>query len=69
METTDPQRVNIRDWFGEIDIYLFDQILKGRFDKSRRELDVGCGDGRNLIYFMRSGFDVFAIDQDRQVPS
>ncbi|MBW3628086.1 MAG: class I SAM-dependent methyltransferase [Gemmatimonadetes bacterium] len=50
--------------FGEIDIYLFDQLLRGRFDGRRRILDAGCGGGRNLVYFLRSGFDVFGIDSD-----
>jgi SAM-dependent methyltransferase len=54
----------VRAAFGEIDIYLFDQILKGRFDARRRVLDAGCGDGRNLIYFLRAGFDCFAVDED-----
>jgi SAM-dependent methyltransferase len=50
--------------FGEIDIYLFDQIAKGRFDRRRRILDAGCGDGRNLLYFLRHGCTCFAIDRD-----
>ena len=50
--------------FGEIDIYLFDQLLRGRFDRRRRVLDAGCGAGRNLPYFLRHGFDVRAIDAD-----
>ena len=54
-----------RAQFGEIDIYLFDQLLKGRFDERRRLLDAGCGDGRNLIYFLRSGFECFGVDADR----
>jgi tellurite methyltransferase len=55
---------NLRGQLGEIDIYLFDQLLKGRFDRRRRILDAGCGHGRNLVYFLRNGFDVFAIDGD-----
>jgi tellurite methyltransferase len=55
---------NLRAQLGEIDIYLFDQLLKGRFDRRRRILDAGCGHGRNLVYFLRNGFDVFAIDGD-----
>jgi tellurite methyltransferase len=54
----------VRSWFGEIDIYLFDQILKGRFDRRRRVLDAGCGDGRNLVYFLRRGFQCFGIDRE-----
>lgn len=48
--------------FGNIDIYLFDQLLKGRYDNCKKVLDVGCGNGRNLIYFLRNGYEVFAID-------
>ena len=54
----------LRKAFGDIDIYLFDQVLRGRFDSVERLLDAGCGDGRNLVYFLRSGFEVFAVDQD-----
>ena len=50
--------------FGEIDIYLFDQILKGRFDHRSRVLDAGCGQGRNLVYFLRNGFNCFVADRD-----
>lgn len=54
----------LRTEFGEIDIYLFDQLLRGRFDRRRRVLDAGCGGGRNLPYFLRRGFDVLAVDAD-----
>ena len=50
--------------FGEIDIYLFDQLLKGRFDDRHRILDAGCGDGRNLPYFLRRGFACFGADRE-----
>jgi tellurite methyltransferase len=50
--------------FGGIDIYLFDQLLRGRFDRRPRLLDAGCGDGRNLTYFLRRGFISFGIDRD-----
>jgi tellurite methyltransferase len=55
---------DLRARFGEIDIYLFDQLLRGRFDARRRVLDAGCGNGRNVPYFLAHGFDVFAIDSD-----
>jgi len=58
--------LNVRETFGKIDIYLFDQILKGSFDVNSSILDAGCGDGRNLVYFLRSGFEVFAVDQNPQ---
>ncbi|MEP6947083.1 MAG: class I SAM-dependent methyltransferase [Acidobacteriota bacterium] len=55
---------NIREMFGDIDIYLFDQIQKGRFPPGIKILDAGCGGGRNIIWFIRNGFEVFAIDKD-----
>ncbi|GAL85842.1 type 11 methyltransferase [Sporocytophaga myxococcoides] len=54
----------VKEYFGDIDIYLFDQLLKGRFDHCNTVLDVGCGSGRNLIYFLKNGFDVYGIDPD-----
>lgn len=56
--------INVREIFGEIDIYLFDQILKNRFTPEMKILDAGCGGGRNLVYFLRSGFRVFGIDRN-----
>lgn len=58
--------VNLQDWFGQIDIYLFDQLLKGRFNPQMKVLDAGCGGGRNLIYFLRDGYDVCGVDQSRE---
>jgi tellurite methyltransferase len=54
----------LRAQFGEIDIYLFDQLLRGRFDGRGRVLDAGCGSGRNLPYLLTRGFEVFAADED-----
>lgn len=50
--------------FGGIDIYLLDQILRGRISPGLRILDAGCGSGRNLVYFLRAGFEVAGVDQD-----
>ncbi len=55
---------DLEDTFGAIDIYLFDQLLKGRLVPGMRVLDAGCGSGRNLPYFLRHGFDVCAVDED-----
>ncbi|WP_192347478.1 bifunctional 2-polyprenyl-6-hydroxyphenol methylase/3-demethylubiquinol 3-O-methyltransferase UbiG [Algoriphagus sp. Y33] len=49
---------------GNIDIYLLDQILKGRFSKDMRILDAGCGEGRNAVYFINGGYQIFGIDRD-----
>ncbi|HVW11706.1 MAG TPA: class I SAM-dependent methyltransferase [Bryobacteraceae bacterium] len=58
-----------RQQFGDIDIYLFDQLLRGRIRPNDRILDAGCGNGRNLVYFLREGYDVFAVDaQERVIP-
>src|SRR5437588_5545619 len=54
---------NLHDWFGEIDIYLFDLLLKGRITPEMKLLDAGCGGGRNLTYFFKTGFDVSGVDQ------
>jgi SAM-dependent methyltransferase len=55
---------NLQQHFGEIDIYLFDQILRGRISPGMRILDAGCGSGRNLIYLLREGYEVFGLDRD-----
>ena len=50
--------------FGRIDIYLFDQLLRGRITPEMRVLDAGCGSGRNLVHFLRAGYEVYATDAD-----
>ncbi len=49
---------------GNIDLYLLDQILKGRFENKKTILDAGCGEGRNIVYLIRQGYDVFGIDRE-----
>ncbi len=55
---------DLESHFGQIDIYLFDQLLKGRIRPGMRVFDAGCGHGRNLVYLLRNGFEVFASDED-----
>jgi SAM-dependent methyltransferase len=50
--------------FGQIDIYLFDQILRRRLVPGMKVLDAGCGSGRNLAYLLRAGYDVWGADAD-----
>lgn len=52
--------------FGDIDIYLFDQLLRGRIRPGVRVLDAGCGTGRNLVHLLRAGYDVFGADSDAE---
>jgi len=52
--------------FGQIDIYLFDQLLRGRLKPPMRVLDAGCGSGRNLVYLLQSGYEVFGADSDAE---
>ncbi len=56
--------VSARELFGDIDIYLFDQILKNQFSDESKILDAGCGGGRNIVYFLRGGCPVFAVDEN-----
>jgi SAM-dependent methyltransferase len=54
--------MNVQEQFGQIDIYVFDQILRGNIAPGMRVLDAGCGYGRNLVYLLREGCEVFAVD-------
>jgi len=40
--------------FGNMDVYLFDQLLKGNILPSHKIIDIGCGSGRNLYYFLKN---------------
>ena len=52
----------LREQFGDIDIYLFDQLLRGRIDQRATVLDAGCGSGRNLVFLVRAGLRVYGVD-------
>ncbi|WP_266206019.1 class I SAM-dependent methyltransferase [Pontibacter kalidii] len=52
--------------FGNIDIYLFDQLLKGRIQKGMRLLDAGCGTGRNIQYLLQTGVKVYGADASEE---
>jgi tellurite methyltransferase len=57
---------DLQGQFGSIDIYLFDQLLKGRITSEMSVLDAGCGGGRNLVYFFRNRFNVSGVDRSTE---
>src|SRR5262252_6648648 len=54
----------LQEQFGAIDIYLFDQLLRGNISKGMMIFDAGCGTGRNIAYLLREGYEVFGADLD-----
>jgi tellurite methyltransferase len=56
--------MSLQDQFGNIDIYVFDQLLRGRIAPGMRVFDTGCGGGRNIVYLLREGYDVCGNDGD-----
>ena len=58
--------MNVQEQFGQIDIYVFDQILRGNIAAGMRVLDAGCGYGRNLVHLLREGCEVFALDANAE---
>lgn len=56
--------MTLQEQFGNIDIYVFDQLLRGRIAPGMRVFDAGCGGGRNLVYLLRSGYEVCGNDGD-----
>ena len=58
----DVPETDLASLVGSIDIYLFDQILRGRAPRGASIFDAGCGQGRNLVHFLRAGHDVAGVD-------
>lgn len=56
----------LNEQFGNIDIYLLDQLLKGTYADCRRILDLGCGYGRNSYWFLKNAYEVYALDQSEE---
>ena len=57
-----PTVPELRRAVGSMDIYLLDQIFRGRLAPGTAILDAGCGGGRNLFYLLQAGFEVSAVD-------
>ena len=55
--------MTVVEQFGRIDIYVFDQILRGNIRQGMKVLDAGCGGGRNIVYLLSEGVEVYAVDQ------
>ena len=55
----------INDYFGDIDLFLLDQVLKGSLGPPGNLLDVGFGSGRNMVYFLNAGWHIWGIDTDQ----
>lgn len=51
---------------GRTDIYLIDQMMRGRIHPGMRLLDAGCGNGRNSEIFIRQGLDIHGIDKQEE---
>ncbi len=54
--------MTVEEQFGPIDIYVFDQILRGNLAAGMTVLDAGCGYGRNLVHLLREGCNIYALD-------
>ena len=60
---------SINQILGETDIYLADQIIKGRYQINDKILDAGCGTGRNLHWFLQNNISIYGIDTNEDVIS
>jgi len=58
--------MTVQEQFGQIDIYVFDQILRGNIAPGMRVVDAGCGPGRNIVYLLREGYEVFGVDANAE---
>ena len=51
---------------GNMDIYLLDQVMKGRISTDMTILDAGCGYGRNSELFVKRYFEIYGIDKNKE---
>lgn len=59
----------LKEVLGNIDIYLLDQLMKGRMKEDMRILDAGCGYGRNAQFFIQNNYDIWGLDQSEEAIS
>ena len=56
---------SVQELLGQTDIYVIDQIMKGRYVPSDKILEAGCGGGRNMDWFVKNNFQIYGIDQSK----
>ncbi|MEO6682532.1 MAG: class I SAM-dependent methyltransferase [Ginsengibacter sp.] len=54
--------IALQESLGQTDIYLIDQLMKGRYHPADKILEAGCGGGRNMDWFIKNGFTIYGID-------
>lgn len=62
--TSSEDRPGLLPDLGKMDIYLIDQIQKGRITAHSILLDAGFGKGRNLKFFVKKNQPLFGIDRN-----
>lgn len=55
---------SLQELVGNTDIYLLDQIMKGRYQQTDKILDAGCGTGRNMHWFLKEKMEIYGIDEN-----
>lgn len=55
----------LHELIGQTDIYLLDQIMKGRYQPNQKILDAGCGGGRNMKWFLQNDFEIYGVDNSQ----
>jgi tellurite methyltransferase len=60
---------SIHEMIGETDIYLLDQIMKGRYEIQDTILDAGCGFGRNMHWFIKNNYAIYGINKNEEAIS
>jgi SAM-dependent methyltransferase len=60
-------KLNFIEQLGKIDLYLLDQLMKGRIDPGMCILDAGFGHGRNSQYFIERDFDIWGVDSNKEL--
>ncbi len=61
------QKLKLITQLGRIDVYLLDQLMKGRIHPNMRILDAGFGHGRNAQYFIENDFDIWGVDRKEEL--
>jgi tellurite methyltransferase len=66
MHGSQKQKNNMLSEIGKTDVYLLDQIMRGRIHPKMRLLDAGCGWGRNSEYFIKNDFEIYGVDRSEE---
>jgi tellurite methyltransferase len=51
---------------GQLNLHLLEQVRNGQIQPQMKILEIGCGYGHNIRFFIKHGYDAYGIDKSEE---